>query len=410
MSDHPDRTMLLLGFVTMNLITGIAAGILQMAVPLYALSLNATNAQIGLIRGVGGMGFLLLVIPAGFLVDHFGSKKLYLMGSLGCNLVALAVSFATKSIAMIFLMGGYGFFRSLSFIATNAAFFRSLQTIGVERVGWLNGSLTLGFGFLGPLLGGYLAKNADFPLIFQLVALLMPVPILLVFFFYRESHRPVAAGNKQGVAAQLHDFKHLLLNRSIYQVLLAEGLGGACSGTFGVFIIVIIVRTMHLSPTVASFILTLHGGVFILAVFFGGSLLKKFSPPNLYLTTFAAASLGLLGLAFTSGLFVIGLATVLLSAGLGMIQLINYSRIGEIKGEKGKITSLLASAGSAGMTVGPLAAGLLGEYFGNQLIFAFFVPFFLLLSLQIILNESREKEPAHETLLQLEAVKEGEER
>lgn len=409
MSDHPDRKRLVLGFVTINLCTGIAAGILQMAVPLYALSLNATNAQIGLIRSAGGMGFLLLVVPAGFLVDHFGSKKLYLMGSLGCNLVALAMSFAAKAMAMTLLMGGYGFFRSLSFVATNAAFFRSLQSIGVERVGWLNGSLTLGFGFVGPLLGGYLSKNADFPLIFQLVALLMPAPILLVLFFYRESHRVSVTGNGRGVGAQLHDFKHLLANRSIYKILLAEGLGGACSGTFGVFIIVIVVRTMHLSSTVASFVLTLHGAVFILAVFCGGSLLKKSSPVNLYLASSTTASLGLLGLAFTSSLLAIVLATVALSVGLGMIQLLNYSRIGEIQGEKGKITSLLALAGSTGMTVGPLAAGLLSDYFGNHLIFAFYVPLFIALGLGLVLGGLRQKEPVCEAVLVSEAVIEKEE-
>lgn len=408
MPEPPDRRRLLLGFVTINLITGTAAGVLQMVVPLYALSLNASNAQIGLIKGVNGLGFLLLVIPAGFLVDRFGSKRLYLAGSISCNLVALAVSLAAKPVALMLLMGGYGFFRSLSFIATNAAFFRSLKTIGAERVGWLNGSLTLGFSFVGPLLGGYLANCVDFSRIVQMVAVLMPIPILLVLFHYRETPRATASAAKsRDIGSQLREFGALLRNRSIYRVLLAEGLGGACSGTFGVFIIVIVVRTLHLAPTVASTLLTLQGAFFIMAVFFAGPLVKRLSTPNLYLTSFAAASLGLIGLSGAGDLLVMGLASVLLGLGLGLNQLLNYSRIGEIPGEKGKITSLLATAGSLGLAVGPLAAGKVGEHFGNQLIFAFFVPFFLLLGLMTLCSQWRKRGATPGTVRELDALKEG---
>lgn len=388
MADHPDRRRLLLGFILVNLATGAAAGVLQMAVPLYALSLNATNTEIGLIKGVNGIGFLLLVIPAGFLVDRFGSKRLYLTGSIGCNLVAIAVSLAAAPGSLIFLMGAYGFFRSLSFIATNAAFFRSLQVMGVERVGWLNGSLTLGFSFVGPLLGGYLAKALNYPSIFHLVALLMPLPILLVMFNYRDSERGRTATTCDGtIGAQIRKFKELLMDRSIYRILLTEGVAGGCSGVFGVFIIVIVVRNLHLAPTVASALLILNGAVFIAAVFLAGPLVRRLASSTLYLASFAASSLGLLGLAFGGSLPVMGLASAILGMGLGLCQVINYSAIGAMKGEKGKITSLLATAGCTGMTVGPLAAGQLAEHFGNQLIFAFFVPLFLLLSFIVVATE-----------------------
>ena len=41
---------------------------MQLVVPLYAMSLQASTAQIGLIRGISGLGMLLLVIPLFFLL------------------------------------------------------------------------------------------------------------------------------------------------------------------------------------------------------------------------------------------------------------------------------------------------------------------------------------------------------
>ena len=44
MTDHHDTKTLLLGFVSINLFTGIVVGVFQMVNPLYALCLNASNA------------------------------------------------------------------------------------------------------------------------------------------------------------------------------------------------------------------------------------------------------------------------------------------------------------------------------------------------------------------------------
>jgi MFS family permease len=405
MPDRPNGKKLLLGFVTVNLITGIVVGVFQMVVPLFALSLNATNTQIGLIRGVMGLGLLLTVIPAGFLVDHFGSKKLYLAGSICCTLVTIGVCLAANPFALIVLMGMYGFFRSLSLIATNAAFFSHLNVIGLEKAGWVNGTLSLGALAVGPFLGGYLAKYVAFSQIFKVVALLYPVPILLVIFFYREAvrRRDVADGAGRG-ASQLREFRELLKDRAISQLLLAEGLGGACSATFGVFIIVIIIRMLNLAPTVASALLTLQGGASIMVVFLAGPLVKRHSTSSLYLASCALASLGLLGLSLTASLPVIVLASAILGIGLGLIQLVNYSRIGSLHGEKGKISGLLMAAGGAGFTVGPLAAGLASEYLGNRLIFAAFVPIFLALGFMVALDAVRGEKQDGEPVMALEAI------
>ncbi len=64
-------------FMLINISSGIAVGMMSFIIPIYALSLKATSTEIGLINGFYGVGLLLLVLPAGFLVDCLGSKKMY---------------------------------------------------------------------------------------------------------------------------------------------------------------------------------------------------------------------------------------------------------------------------------------------------------------------------------------------
>lgn len=61
----------LCGFMIINLLAGIAAGILLLAIPLYALALKANVIQMGLVSGTGGIGRLLFIVLAGLLLDRY---------------------------------------------------------------------------------------------------------------------------------------------------------------------------------------------------------------------------------------------------------------------------------------------------------------------------------------------------
>ncbi|KAF0219069.1 MAG: major facilitator superfamily [Geobacteraceae bacterium] len=377
-------------FLILNITTGTVGGAMQLVVPLYAMSLQATTAEIGLIRGISGLGLLLLVIPAGFLVDHFGSKKLFLTGSLAGTLMTFALTFAKIPVAMVVLMGLSGLFSALKMTALNASFFRNLRNMGVEKAGWFKGSMSIGLTFIGPLLGGYLVKTIGFGLIFQLMAWLTLIPSALVFFFHKE---PVSPGpvSELGKAAsvQLRGFNALMGRRSLYLPLLTESISTACFATFSAFIVVIVVRNLHLPPATASLLLTAEGGVFILTVFIGGQLLNLMSPQNIYLLSFGITIIGLITLSFAGTLFGVVLATVVLGLGLGLSNLVTSARIGHMEGEKGKIVGLFSAAVGAGISLGPMIGGLIGEYMGNQFIFLAFIPLILFLGVLAVVSEPR---------------------
>jgi MFS family permease len=90
------------------------------------------------------------------------------------------------------------------------------------------------------------------------------------------------------------------------------------------------------------------------------------------------------------------LSTVVLGLGLGFLNLVTSSRIGLMEGEKGKIVALFAAAVGAGISLGPMLGGLVGQYLGVQNIFLAFIPLFMLLTLLVFADEVERDETVEE--------------
>ncbi|MEI6209272.1 MAG: MFS transporter, partial [Desulfuromonadales bacterium] len=378
----------LAGFVILNMTNGTAVGLLYMTLPLFALSIQATSAQIGMIRGASGLGLLLLVIPVGFLVDRFGPKKLFLIGNFGVVLVIFLVSSISIPSLLILLMFLEGISRSLKFTSISAAFFESLHQFGLEKSGWYKGSLSIGLTFIGPALGGVLLGILPFKPLFMLVIALMLLPSLLIFFIHTEPARQQPTeGFATEVRSQMQEFAAIIRHRGLFRALSAEVLCAACLSTFTTFIVVLVVREWHLKPGAASLLLTLEGGAFILTVFGAGHLVKKHGQRNSYLLSITIAVVGLVGLTLAQGITFLLFSSLLLGFGLGLINIITSSCAGIMKGEKGKVASLFAAAAGLGISFGPLVSGLVAQYLGVQAVFIAMAPLLILLGFSVYRGE-----------------------
>jgi MFS family permease len=378
----------LAGFVILNMTNGTAVGLLYMALPLYALSIQATPAQIGMIRGASGLGLLLLVIPVGFLVDRFGPRKLFLLGNFGVVLVVFSVSSITIPHILILLMLLEGVSRSLKFTSISAAFFQSLHSFGLEKAGWYKGSLSIGLTFIGPVLGGSVLGLMSFNSVFQLVMLLMLLPSLLICFIHIEPARQsTAAGFTAEVRGQLSQFTAIIRHSGLSRALAAEVLCSACLSTFTTFIVVLVVREWHLKPGAASLMLTLEGGAFIVTLFGTGHLVHKYGQRDSYLLSISLTVAGLTGLTVAKGVPFLMVSAIIMGFGLGLLNIITSSCAGSMKGEKGKVASLFAAAAGVGISFGPLISGLVAQYLGVQTVFISMVPLLFLLGLSVYREE-----------------------
>ncbi len=376
---------LIFRFMLINISSGIAIGMMNFIIPVYALSLKATSTEIGLIKGISGIGDLLVVLPAGFLVDYFGSRKMYSLSAVFGALIVMSLSFATNPELLLLVMVFYGVARTFRTTSLSAAFFRNMNTIGARKAGWYKGSMTIGASFIGPLIGGIVAIAMGFTSYFAFTSAFLLVPLIVIFA--RTNHRNnshVKIKNSSFIDASNH-YKNLTKNRILVSATIIESLNTAFFITFSTFITVLVIRDLGLSPGIAAMLLSLKGGATILLVFFGGALLSR-NNNGLYIFGFITTILALFILGIGKDITQLGIASVILGIGSGLITLITFTQVGNIEGEKGKIAGIFSFGHGTGAIVGPTLGGIIGDAFGVQAIFLAFMPPFGALALYTFMD------------------------
>lgn len=371
---------LILKFMLINISTGIAMGMVNLILPIYALSLNASSTQIGLIKGIAGIGDLLVVLPAGFMVDYLGSKKMYSVSAVLGSSIIILISYVSNIEHLLLIMVFFGMARTLRTTSLNADFFKNMNTIGIKKGGWFKGSMTVGGALIGPILGGIAIVAMGFKSYFALASVFLLAPFLVILARTNgEGDVPVKPKNLNLNDASNH-YKALAKNRTLVSATIIEGINGAFFITFSTFIIVLVIKDLGLSPGVAAMLIALKGGATICVVFFCGQLLRK-NNTNLYLFSFIVTILALLVLGMSRDIFQISIASVVIGMSSGLITLITFTQVGNIDGEKGKIAGIFSFGFGMGSILGPTLGGMIGDFFSIQAIFLSFIPLFGALSL-----------------------------
>ncbi len=366
---------LILKFMLINISTGIAMGMMNLIIPIYALSLNATSTEIGLIKGISGVGDLLVVLPAGFLVDYLGSKKMYSVSAVMGSSIIVLISYVSNIELLLLIMVFFGMARSLRTTSLNADFFKHVNTIGIKKGGWFKGSMSVGGALIGPILGGIAIVAMSYKSYFALAGVFLLAPFLVILARTNDgSNLPVKPKNFRLADASNH-YKALAKNRSLVSATIIESINGAFFVTFTTFIIVLVIKDLGLSPGVAAMLIALKGGATICVVFLCGQLLRK-NNTNLYLFSFIVTILALLVLGISGNTLHLAIASVVIGMSSGLITLITFTQVGNIDGEKGKIAGIFSFGHGMGSIIGPTFGGIIGDIISVQAIFlAFMVPF-----------------------------------
>nr|WP_294546741.1 MFS transporter [uncultured Rhodopila sp.] len=385
MSDRPLHRAALPVFLLLSAATGISAGVLSLTLPLFALSLSATPAEVGLIRAAAGIGLLCAVLPAGFMVDRFGPKTMFYAGSLGMVLSVAAYRFSTEPAALVAIALFEGGFRCLAFNALTATFLQALPRFGMKTAGWSKGALSLGLSFLGPLLAGALLGAASFHTVFAAVIVLMLAPnVLMAFVGAGPPPRVRTGGALASVLSHGGEIAALLRQPNVAACLAAEALVAATFSAFGTFIVVLAVSVLGMTPMTASVLAATEGAAFIVTVFAAGGLIQKLSHPAAVLIGIGISAPSLACLSVFGAAPVLFAAALTLGWGLGLLSLITTSRAGTLPGGKGKVASLFMAAAGIGIALGPAFGGAVSGWFGVRAVFAAFVPLYALLATSVI--------------------------
>ena len=374
-------------FLLVSGCTGIAVGVLAVAVPLYALALHASPAEVGLIRAASGAGLLAAALPAGVLVDRFGARRVFHLGSAAMVLAVGSFALARDPAILAVLVFCDGAARALQLNALTTIFYQALPGFGVRRVGWHRGALSLGLSFAGPLLGGVLMGGFGFGVSFGGVIALAALPNLLLRRI--AIPKPDPAGGASGtLRAHLQHLPALLGAPDVAACLATEALVSGTFSTFSTFIIVLAVADLHLTPATAALLAGIEGAAYIVTVFTAGARVQIAARRGAALAGIALATPSLAMLSATQSPWLLLAVSVTLGVGLGLLNLVATARAATLSAAvgdspRGGVASLFMLSSSLGGALGPALAGGVAAWGGTQAAFLSLVPLFALLGVAV---------------------------
>ena len=192
-------------------------GIVFPLIPLLAERMGAGPSMIGFAVGSFSLVAIFLSIPLGGLVDHFGPKRLLIVGVL-CNIANAVLLLRTDTVFELIcaqMISGVGFL--LHVVASQAFFSRMPQPSDRERgFGRLSFSGAGGQSF-GPVLGGFLVHRFDYQTAFWIVLVLSCIGLSVLGLKGTDERHPQKSPNS--LLQNVRQVGLLAANSSILMVL-----------------------------------------------------------------------------------------------------------------------------------------------------------------------------------------------
>jgi predicted MFS family arabinose efflux permease len=249
-------------------------GGLSLFLPVIREDLGITFTQAGSLAAASTLVYALMQIPSGYLADRAGPKRLFLIGLIGTNLLALAFALLNDYWAALLNQAVSGFFRSLVFapgLLLIAAAFppnRRATAMGLYVAGGFSSNIVL--NLIGPVLLDPLGWR-------WLFALTAALGIVVLAVFWRRS--PAEARREPGASVPIREalrlFRHpvMWVIGAIQYIRLAVVLGlGAWLPTF-------IVEDKGFSLQVAGLVVALGAVVTAPSNFLGGYVSDRLRRP-----------------------------------------------------------------------------------------------------------------------------------
>ncbi|MFA7248448.1 MAG: MFS transporter [Dehalococcoidia bacterium] len=145
---------------------GLVQGGLALFLPRIRPELDLTFTQGGSLSSVSTLVYAFMQIPAGYLVDRFGPRRLFFIGALGTSVLACSFALIHSYPLLLVNQGAAGFFRSLLFapgLVLMASWFppnRRATAMGLFVAGGFTSNIVL--NLIGPTLEAWFGWRVTF--------------------------------------------------------------------------------------------------------------------------------------------------------------------------------------------------------------------------------------------------------
>lgn len=189
----------------------LTMGGIALFLPLIRKDLEMTFTQGGTLSAASTLVYALMQIPAGYLTDRFGAKRVFVVGVLGTTILALTFGLVTDYGQALVNQTLSGAFRALLFapgLSLMTGWFppeKRATAMGLSAISGFSGNVLL--DIIGPLLVAQFDWRFPF-LVFP------PIGIVAALVFWRLGKEPRTAG--QGRKANIHEVLQLFRSRLMW--------------------------------------------------------------------------------------------------------------------------------------------------------------------------------------------------
>ena len=220
----PQRWWLLALLFSAMLISYVHRGAFSVAAPFMAKDLNLSKAGIGIVLSSFFWVYAFMQVPAGWIVDRFGTKRAYSLGFLFWSLATALTAFGRNVVALIGLRVATGAGQAITFPASARAVANSFPQ--AER-GTVTGIYLTGVRFGAALvnaIGGFFLARYSWKLFFLVIGLVPLIWLLPWTKFLCKWETPAASSPSGSMPATTNAsfFESLMLlkNRSVFGIFL----------------------------------------------------------------------------------------------------------------------------------------------------------------------------------------------
>jgi MFS transporter, ACS family, D-galactonate transporter len=259
----------------------LAFGGIALFLPLIRTDVEMTFSQAGSLAVSSTLVYAFMQIPAGYLADRYGAKRLFVIGLLGTNAMALAFALLQDYGLMLANQAVSGFFRSLMFapgLLVISGYFpseRRATAMGLYVAGGFSSSILL--STIGPLL----VEPLGWRLVFALFAG-MGLVFVLAFWRFGQPGPPVATGTSR---MRVADLVALLRHRVLLLAGVVQFVRLALVHGIQYWLPTFIVLDKGYSLQIAGLVVAMSAAVTAPSNFLGGYVSDRLGRPLLVIAT-----------------------------------------------------------------------------------------------------------------------------
>ncbi len=336
---------------------------------LFALQLDASPAQIGILGAMFAVFPSLLAVGAGRMADRYGSRYLLMLGTIGTGAGMLLPYFfpSLTTIMIAALMCG---FSQVFFNVSSQNLTGLLSTPETRARNFSNYALTNSLGqFIGPLMGGFAIGHFEATNASLVMALFAFIPLAMLAF----RRTPLEAGlvkkkkddKAESASAAPGGAWAMLKDPNVRRTLYTGSLLNAGLNLYQFYLPVYGVA-VGLSPSLIGIVMAAHSAAAFVVRIVLPSLIKRINEDRVLILSFTLGAASLMLIPVFQNVWMLGLLSFVFGLGMGAGQPIVTMQMfmNSAEGRSGEGIGLKMTTNQITKIISPIAFGAVATAFG----------------------------------------------